>query len=361
VKEILTSICALQPKYSSQNTPEMQERGRLIRTDLASALKDRLPRLQQAFDRVFDDLGVEASDGIGRKTEAPWVRLFSRTMSPNPREGFYIVIHFAANGSGVYFTVGCGSTIWSGGDLKLVADDELKARTSWARSVVLQRFKDLAPFSDEISLGAKAPLPRTFEKATAIAKWIPVQDLANVDLDSLLFGASERLGEIYLAQLSGRDVSPGDQDSEDVVAIAKPLRLRRGQGRGLSAIERREVELRAMRLATEHLLALGFQCQDMSATESFDVLAKKNDLVVKVEVKGTTSDFCDSVLMTRNEVELHQKEKGSTALFIVSRIRLVREAATVSATGGEIEALMHWDIDEWSADPVAYQMTRKLR
>ena len=339
----------------------MQERGRLIRTDLASALKDRLPRLQQAFDRVFDDLGVEASDGIGRKTEAPWVRLFSRAMSPNPREGFYMVIHFAANGSGVYFTVGCGSTIWSGGDLKSVADDELKARTSWARSVILQRFKGLAPFTDEINLGAKAPLPRTFEKATAIAKWVPVQSLEDEDLDSLLFSASERLGEIYLAQLSGRDISPGDQDAEDVVAIARPLRQRRGQGRGLSAAERREVEQRAMRLATEHLLGLGFRCEDMSATESCDLLAKRDDLGVEIVVKGTTSDFCDSVLMTRNEVDLHRREKGKTALYIVSRIRLVREAASVSAVGGEIEALMHWDIDEWAADPVAYQMTRKLR
>jgi len=359
VREILLAICALQPKYSSVNTPEMQERGTLIRTDLAGALRQRLPSLYAAFDRVFDDLAVEASDGIGRKTEAPWVRLFSRAMSPNPRQGFYLVIHFAANGSGVYFTVGCGSTIWSGGDLKSVADEELNARTSWARGVVLQKFMSLEPFSDEISLGARASLPRTFEKATAIAKWIPVQELAIVDLDQLLFSACQRLGAIYLAQLEGRDVSPGDQDAEDVVAIARPTRTRRGQGRGLTVAERKQVEQRAMQLASEHLVGLGYECVDMSATESFDLLAKRSGQVVKIEVKGTTSDFCDSVLMTRNEVELHQREKGTTGLFIVKGIQLVSEADVVSAIGGELEALMLWDIDEWAADPIAFQMTRK--
>ena len=179
----------------------MQERGRLVRTDLADELKSRLPALQSAFGSVFDDLAVEASDGIGRKTEAPWVRVFSKTMSPNPREGFYLVVHFAADGSAVFFTVGCGSTIWSGGDLRAIPDDKLQARTSWARSIVTQRFKTLSPFTDEINLGARAPLPRTFEKATALAKRVGRGDLQSADLDALLFGAAQRLGAIYLAQL----------------------------------------------------------------------------------------------------------------------------------------------------------------
>jgi len=116
MRETLIKICQLQPRYSSSNTPDMQERGRLINSELVGELRGRLFGLQSAFDSVFDDLAVGGSDGIGRKTEAPWVRLFSRTMFSNPREGFYVVIHFKADGSGVYFTVGCGSTIWSVGD-----------------------------------------------------------------------------------------------------------------------------------------------------------------------------------------------------------------------------------------------------
>jgi hypothetical protein len=144
MKEILAQICKLQPSYSSSNTPEMQERGRLIRTDLLQAMKDRLPVLQAAFAPEFKDLDAQASDGIGRKTEAPWVRVFSRAMSPNPREGFYLVFHFAADGSAVFLTVGCGSTLWSGGDLRSLPDSELDRRTSWARGVLLERWASRA-------------------------------------------------------------------------------------------------------------------------------------------------------------------------------------------------------------------------
>jgi hypothetical protein len=356
----LASICELQKQYSSSNTPEMQERGRLVRTVLAQEIRNRLSNIQKAFDSVFDDLAVEGSDGIGRKTEAPWLRLFSKTMSPNPRQGFYLVIHFAANGSAVFITVGCGSTIWSGGDLRPVSDEELKKRTSWARTVVEQRWKTLDPFTDQIHLGANAPLPRTFEKATAIAKRISVEDLSSVNLDKIIFNAAERLGEIYLAQLDQRDVSQGDQDLEEVTAIAKPLRVntRRRQGYGLSASERKAVELQAMNLAIKHLIEAGYTCKDTSSTESFDLLATMHDETLKVEVKGTTSDFCDSVLMTKNEVALHRSEKGTTGLIIVSQIKLTRNANEPKASGGSVEALLKWDIDLWSADPIAFQLSR---
>ena len=358
--EILTRICNLQSQYSSSNTLEMQERGSLIRGALTQAISAKLPKLQKAFDSVFDDLDVVGSDGIGRKTEAPWVRLFSKAMSPNPREGFYVVFHFSADGSAVFITVGCGSTIWSGGDLRPVSDDELLKRTSWARSVIEQRWKTIAPFIDEIALGAKAPLPKTFEKATAIALRIPVEKLDSTDLDAILYGACERLGEIYLAQLDQRDVSQGDQDANDVIAIARPLKTQRNrQGMGLTGPERKAVELRAMSLAVEYLTSNGYQCKDTSSTESFDLLATLSGVSIKVEVKGTTSDLCDSVMMTKNEVDLHKSEQGNTGLIIVSKIRLNRDAVEPTASGGNIEPMLGWDINQWLTEPIAFQVSRQ--
>lgn len=111
LKTKIKRICELQPKYSSSNTPEMQERGNLIRSDLTQELRSRLRDLSRAFDPLFDDLAAEGSDGIGRKTEAPWVRLYSKAMSPTARAGFYVVVHFAADGSAVFVTIGCGSTV----------------------------------------------------------------------------------------------------------------------------------------------------------------------------------------------------------------------------------------------------------
>lgn len=337
----------------------MQERGKLIRTVLTQELRARLPELSRAFDPLFGDLAVEGSDGIGRKTEAPWVRLYSKAMSPTPREGFYVVIHFSADGVACFFTIGCGSTVWSGGDLRPISDVQIKAKTSWARNVIEKRWGTLMPFPDVIALGARASLPRTFEKATAVARRIPVEDIDAFDLDGLLYSAAERLSAIYLAQLHQRDVAPGDQDARDLAAIVKPLRQRtRSQGIGLTAPERRAVELRAMLLATEFLKSEGFACEDKSAVESFDILARRDGRVLKIEVKGTTSELCDSILMTRNEVELHRREKGTTGLLIVSKIQLTQSDAVPSASGGVVEALMQWDIDQWMLESIAFQVRR---
>ena len=337
----------------------MKERGALIRQELPSELRSRLSLLKGMFNDIFDDLAVEASDGIGRKTEAPWVRICSKAMSPSPREGYYLVFHFAANGSAFYITVGCGSTIWSGGDLRAVPDKELEQRTSWAQEIISSKLGELASFEAEMKLEAKAPLTRTFEKATIIARKVSLAELDSINLEDILKQAASALNEIYIAQVDGRDVSQGEQDASTLTRIIKPLGARRqGQGRGLNAKERKAVELRAMMITTEHFLALGYSCQDTSKNNPFDILVSKNGLKTKVEVKGTTSDFSDSILMTKNEVKLHQEEKGHTSLAIVSQIKLDKGSNPIAAYGGKLELLENWDIDKWKLEAIAFQLTK---
>ena len=357
--EILKRICELQPSYSPTNTPEMKERGKLIRDALANELRGMLPRISTVVGDATPDLSVDSSDGIGRKTEAPWVRVHSKSLSPNPRDGYYFVIHFRADGTAVFFTVGCGSTVWNGGDLRPVSDKELAQRTGWARSVIEQRWKSIAPFTDAIQLGANASLPRTFEKATVIAKRIEVAELGRTDLDALVLEACARLGEIYRAQRDLRDVQPAEQVEAEISVAVNPIRRSASrQGFGLSGAERKAVELRAMLLATEHLVSIGFECRDTSSSESFDILACKGEQKIKVEVKGTTSDSCEAIVMTANEVRLHTLEQGTTGLVMVFRIRLRKEDGKPVAEGGQIESLMGWDISDWQAEPIAFRVSR---
>lgn len=110
LSDSLRRVCELQPAYSSANTDKMQERGRLIRSEIPTALQAMDAELRTALGQFGEQLHVDASDGIGRKTEAPWVRFCARNMSPTPREGYYAVLHFAADGSALFVTVGCGST-----------------------------------------------------------------------------------------------------------------------------------------------------------------------------------------------------------------------------------------------------------
>jgi len=78
-------------------------------------------------------------------------------------------------------------------------------------------------------------------------------------------------------------------------------------------------------------------------------------------VKGTTSDSCDAIVMTANEVRLHTQEIGATGLIMVSRIRLRKEDGKPVAEGGQVESLMGCDISEWQSEPIAFRVTRITR
>lgn len=358
--DTLRRICALQPSYSSENTPAMQERGRLIRQELPQELSRLRPQLVTALGSFGSELAFGSSDGIGRKTEAPWVRIYSQTMSPTPRAGFYVVIHFAANGSAVFLTLGCGSTIWANGDLRPETDTELNRRTEWARQIIREEFGSTTPFEPVMNLNAKAPLPKTFEKATALAYRVPVGDLEERVVEEFIILLTTWLRAIYEAQRIGRNLSGGAVAELTVEQIVTPARGQVfSQGFGLSPGERRAVELRAMQLARAWLAAEGFHVTDVSATSSYDFEAKRAEEVMKIEVKGTTSDTADAVLMTRREVELHQTEKGSTGLIVVSGIRLQHRGQELTADGGVVHADLGWDIDTWEAAPLAFRLTRR--
>ena len=361
--ETLTRICELQPTYDPTNTPSMQERGILIRQTLTSEVSALSPLLRTALGEFGNDFGIGASDGIGRKTEAPWVRFFATSMSPDPRHGFYAVLHFAADGSAVFVTVGCGATTWANGELRAFSDDELQRKTDWARKVIVDRFGSLVPFVDKIALGAKAPLPRAFEKATAFAKRIAVDQLEQGEFIDLLTQAAERLKEIYEAQRVGADLTVSEiaqVELEQIARLPRSGKTTGGQGFRLSQDERVAIEIRAMDLSREWLQENGFSVTDTSKTSPFDFLATKENNVLKVEVKGTTAVEVESIFMTKNEVTLHRTEKGSTALLIVSKIRLDRSSGVIVASHGEVTPFVAWDIDSWDAVPIAYQLRKKI-
>nr|WP_281409030.1 DUF3578 domain-containing protein [Mesorhizobium sp. WSM4303] len=305
------------------------------------------------------DLLIDASDGIGRKTELPWIRFCSRKMSPNPTEGFYCVTHFSTDGSAVHVTVGCGSSHFHKGSSVPVPDHELDEQTDWARRVVVEEFGTIAPFDDLADFGARRRLPISFQRATAISHRVPYSDIRNTDFSKLFEQAAQRLRSIYDAQSIGRDLTDADQRELEIAAVLNPLdQVGSRQGYGLSAPARAAVEKRAMDIAAEFLRSAGYAIHDTSASSSFDYEATRSRKRIKVEVKGTTSDRADGILMTANEVELHRQEKGNTALLIVSSVRLSERHGAYLASGGKVEWLLGWDIDEWLQEPTAYRVTR---
>ena len=359
MKDELKRICELQPSYSESNTLKMQERGAILRGPLKAAVEALRPLLAPALGRFGDDFHVDASDGIGRKTELPWARFCSKEMSPKPTEGFYCVLHFSTGGDAVHITVGCGSSRFFNGYSVVLPAPELARQTAWARSVIVQNLGTLDPFVDPPEFGATRPLPLSFQRATAISKRVAYEAIDTSDIDGLLLEAAKRLRLVYEAQSIGRDIEPADQAQSEIAEIVSPTRSGgRRQGYGLPAPARRAVERHAMLMADEWLKAHGYAVKDCSVDMPFDFLATRDDETIKVEVKGTTADRADAILMTRNEVELHRLERGRTALIIVSGILLSGSGSDYRTGGGEVEALIGWDISGWSMEATTYRVSR---
>lgn len=359
MRDTLRRICELQPEYSSENTPEMQERGRLIRQELAEEIRALREPLARALGPFGHDFFVEGSDGIGRKTELAWTRFCSKEMSPRPTDGFYVVLHFSTDGSGVNIAVGCSSSKFYNGNSIVLPLEELDKRCEWAREIVLEERGNLSSFTDANDFGARAKLPKSFERACALVKKIAYHDIQNDVMERHLIEAAEMLQSIYAAQCLGRELSPADQTELDILDITRPTsNARKGQGFGLNAKERQAVELRAMDMVEDWLLSQGYKPSNTSANKPYDFEAKKDDETLFVEVKGTTSDKADAIAMTHGEVALHRKEKGRTALMIVTGIRLQKDEKWPVASGGTLETLIRWDIDEWLLEPTAFRVSR---
>lgn len=127
---------------------------------------------------------------------------------------------------------------------------------------------------------------------------------------------------------------------------ATPETARSGQGRGLSTPERRAVEHHAMARARDHFEMRWDSVTDVSGSESYDLLCRRGNAELRVEVKGTTGGG-DSVLLTRNEVQHARQHYPHVALFIVHGIQLTgRGTEAPSASGGHVRLFNPWDLDD---------------
>lgn len=360
---LIKRVGELQPSWTSENTKEMKERGVIIRKRMPEYLNLYRSQFRESLDSFGDGFGIEASDGIGRKTEAPWVRLFSHHMSPNARTGYYVVYHFSADGERFYVTLGFGSTIWNKdrGDLVDLPPEDLESRRRWSLSVLRDKKQDYSSFSDTINLGARASLPRQFEKATLLARVFDTKNAKDERVIEFTCQALKLLAQIYSAQTLGKHLSSSQEIESKVLSITRPQSLAKArQGYGLTGKERKAVELQAMYIAGEYLKSKGFKVKDTSSNHPYDILASNRDKDIKVEVKGTTVKNADTVLMTRNEVKLHREEQGDTALIVVSGIELEDRDKEPKAMGGELKVFLPWDITPCGVDPIAYEIQLKL-
>ena len=157
MKDTLKKICNLQPQYSHKNTSEMKERGRLINTVLNRELSSLEPKISPSLGYYGKDYAVSSSDGQGNKVEAPWVRFCSEEMSPNAQNGYYVVIHFKKDGTGLYLTLGCGSSTLKNGSIVTLSKALLRSKTNVAKNALVAAHGSIEKFNDIIDLGGRTP------------------------------------------------------------------------------------------------------------------------------------------------------------------------------------------------------------
>ncbi|WP_391856682.1 MrcB family domain-containing protein [Vibrio cidicii] len=355
LQEIISRICALQLSHSADKTPEMAERGELLRNDLVRHLEKHLREIESSTGKEFDDVYIKPSDGAGAKAEVPWVRFASKLRSPGASKGWYCVYLFRADGKGVYLALGFASKIAKDGQLKARDAHELEDLRAWGHKIISTKLKAEKGHITSIDLQARTSLGQSYENAIIAAKYYELSSFPSErEFYQDAYDFAEMLGDIYRASDLG--LSPEDEDA--IVTTIKELGTKssKRQGYGLTAVEKDAVESHAMQLAKNYLLDNGYKCSDVSRKkgQSCDYLAKKSDIEHIVEVKGTTSKL-GSVIVTYNEVERHKESFPNNMMIVVYEIDLDRTSTPPRASGGQIKVYHPWDVTEYVLKPLSYE------
>ena len=173
----------------------------------------------------------------------------------------------------------------------------------------------------------------------------------------------EREQNISIGDINNFDES--SQTSMDDLKSKKKKNVKKssGQGFGLSSIERKAIEERAMDIVAKHMKKDGWKVEDVSREKNrgYDYIFEKNNNVIYCEVKGTQNSDA-KVILTKNEVSAAEKNYPNSALYIVSGIFLDRSKKPPKASLGKLSLKKHpWEIKEDYKEkkliPLSYQYT----
>ena len=307
------------------------------------------------------DIRVKGRDATGRKSEIPWVRVFSASRSANAHEGWYFVYLFPGSGDGFFLALVHGSTRWENGEFKPRSADELGRKVSWASSVLADQLESHSQLFQPMRLHARTELGPAYALGTVVATYYAAHAVPNEDtLAAHLKLYGELLGKLYEAEDLGYSMDSRSREAQLVQAVVESLgaptskKGNRGQWFGLSPTERRVVEAHAMQMAASVFSAAGWEVEDVSSKFPYDLLIRKDDIKSIVEVKGTTG-LPESIILTANEVAAHRKHFPHNVLFVLHSIRLSRSSDPPVASGGVVMLVEKWIIEDSSLSPLCFQ------
>ena len=134
-----------------------------------------------------------------------------------------------------------------------------------------------------------------------------------------------------------------------------------GQGFVSDSARRKAIEEHAVALMRDRYEQAGWQVKDVSKQEPFDLLCRRGDEELRVEVKGTTSAG-GQILLTRNEVGHARQHRDVMALCVVAGVQgRVDAQGALQTSGGTLLTLHPWVVDAGELTPLAFAYTLPRR
>jgi hypothetical protein len=352
----LQQVLELQPFWTSTRSDEMDERGALVRHDIAAWLDDHSEMLAAAIGIPADDFLAEGRDATGLKTRVPWTRFGSRNRSPRATDGLYIVYLWAFDGSAVYLSLNQGTTKFEGGDFVRRPVATLESRVQWAHEVLTEWVNDredlVSPSLEDVGDNS---LGHGYELGNIAAIRYELDAIPGdgqlLD-DAISFGTA--LGKLYEAAEAAPlpDEAPEVMAAEAAAEEAAGKRRKPTAGFRQNAVERDLIEKHAEKMAANFYAAKGWRVTRRGAP--FDLELTRDSEKLTVEVKGTTSHG-EAVVLTRNEVVHHTAAYPHNALVVVRNIILDRSTSPPTVSGGELFERQPWDIKDDGLKVISYR------
>jgi hypothetical protein len=357
IDDSIQRILELQSHYAISRTPEMVERGNLVSEGIAKRVAWNFPNIDPLG--LIPDLSCEGQDQMGNKSRVPYVRIFSKILSPRAPIGWYLVFLFGEAGRSAYLTIGHGST--DPDSRRVRSDEEMAQLVQWGLSKLPSTNSIDERLVHEIDLDSgKGRLGRAYEKTTLFGfEYIKGDIPSETQLISDITKLIPLLAILYQAELNDPTL-PGSQIPESLdahiaieEAAGRRSYARRRGGARLTVAEKKVIEMEAVRQAILYFKAQGWESvEDVGDTKSFDLACKSGEEFLYVEVKGTTSHG-EAIVLTRNEVELHKNEYPKNALFVLHDIVLTK-GDDPAANGGVQKVFQPWEIMDEKLRAIGY-------
>lgn len=178
LKDTLSEVLELQTRYTDRDTAPMQRRGELVRNSIPSLLRDWGVRPVADGGWIPFDAAVHGKDGIGRKSQVPWVRIHSVELSPSSTTGWYLVYLFAGDGGAAYLTLMHASTKADHDSLIPRSHGELAEHVKWGEQVIGGWIEDTPRLVRSIVLHApRSKVAEAYETSTLCAFRYPAHDI----------------------------------------------------------------------------------------------------------------------------------------------------------------------------------------